>query len=99
MQARQCPWCSRWALKDKSCNYIFACGLDSTGKFHVGLGCGKSWCFECGGKFCGQYYDSVTGQKIPEAKDTHDQCCRLEKDFSMSQYCQGGHNSHCEKRW
>ena len=27
--AKQCPWCERWALKDTACNYIFACGLQT----------------------------------------------------------------------
>jgi len=34
--AKQCPWCKQWALKDRSCNYIFACGLDDNGTFHKG---------------------------------------------------------------
>jgi len=56
MDAKQCPWCDRWCLKDNACNYIFACGL-ATGAsdFLIHHGCGKSWCFECGKKFCGQY--------------------------------------------
>ena len=92
--ARQCPWCERWCLKDDACNYIFACGLDNRG-FHKGYGCGKSWCWGCGKKFCGQYYDPVTGQKLAGAKDNHDSnCCPRGEE-----YCSGGCSSHCEKRW
>jgi len=98
--AKQCPWCARWALKDAACNYIFACGLDSGRGFIKNNGCGRSWCWECGKKFCGQYYDPLTGQKLPGAKDIHDgACCQLEQGFSKETYCCGGHNSHCEKRW
>ena len=46
--AKQCPWCARWCLKDAACAYVFACGLETTGTFHVGKGCGKSWCWTCG---------------------------------------------------
>ncbi len=28
--AKQCPWCGLWALKDKACNFVFACGLAAT---------------------------------------------------------------------
>jgi hypothetical protein len=100
MEAMQCPWCKRWCLKDNACNYIFACGLDDKGKFHIGSGCGRSWCFKCGLKFCGQYYDEKTGQKTPLAKDMHNiDCCKTEESFKESEFCGGGHNSHCEKRW
>lgn len=100
MEAKQCPWCFRWCLKDGNCNYIFACGLDDTNIFHIGNGCGKSWCFQCGKKFCGQYYNSITGKKNIDAKDVHTkECCTLEKNFNINEYCEGGHNSHCEKRW
>ena len=96
--AKECPWCGRWSLKDFSCNYIFACGLDSV-KFHVGFGCGRSWCFQCGLRFCGQYYDPVTGRKMVDAKDSHDAlCCKLDKDYAREKFCPGGHNSHCQSR-
>lgn len=98
--AKQCPWCERWCLKDAACNYIFACGLDSKNKFHIGQGCGKSWCWQCGKKFCSLYYDPITGSRLPGAKDTHDNlCCRGEPGFKESAYCPGGHDSHCAKRW
>jgi hypothetical protein len=98
--AKQCPWCSRWCLKDAACNYIFACGLEENGKFKVGEGCGRSWCWQCGKKFCSLYYNPDTGIKSPSAKETHDsQCCQNESDFKREDYCQGGHNSHCDRRW
>ena len=97
---KQCPWCSRWFLKDNNCAYIFACGLDYTGKFHLGAGCGKSWCWTCGKKFCGQYIDQHTGIKTKDAKDFHDKdCCKNEKKFLIEDFCEGGHSSHCSKRW
>ena len=97
--AKQCPWCGRWALKDNACNYIFACGLATKGKFVVGAGCGKPWCFQCGKKFCGQYIDPDTGQKAggPESHDA--ECCKKEPGFKQEEYCPGGHNSHCAVRW
>ena len=59
--AKECPWCQRWWLKDNACAYIFACGLDHEDRFYVGMGCGKSWCWNCGKKYCGQYYNPETG--------------------------------------
>ena len=99
--AKQCPWCERWCLKDNACNYIFACGLPTDSpNFVVGTGCGRSWCWECGKRFCGQYIDAETGVKSPDAKENHNAtCCRSEPNFSEQTYCSGGHNSHCEKRW
>lgn len=99
--AKQCPWCERWALKDAACNYIFACGLETGGSFTIGAGCGRSWCWECGKKFCSLYIDPTTGKKVPGAKETHGACCSSaqEEGFSREAYCCGGHNSHCEKRW
>ena len=98
--AKQCPWCKRWCLKDNACSYIFACGLDHNNKFHVGFGCGKSWCWDCGKKYCSQYYDAITGKMLPDAKDRHTAlCCKEEKDFRQEEYCPGGHSGHCPKRW
>ena len=94
MDPKQCPWCQRWCLKDDSCNYIFACGLEAKGYFVIGAGCGGSWCWQCGKKFCGPYY-LPNGQKAPTAKEYHTSTCCPNKD----EYCSGGHNSHCEKRW
>jgi hypothetical protein len=95
--AKSCPWCGRWALKDDACNYIFACGLDSKLGFQVGQGCGRSWCFGCGKKFCGFYY-AVTGEKLPGAKDTHGTCCLEEPGYVREEYCNDGCSSHCLKR-
>ena len=98
--AKQCPWCARWCLKDAACNYIFACGLETSNKFVVGAGCGRSWCWQCRKKFCSVYYDSLTGLKSPSARESHSgQCCKDEADFKVDDYCPGGHNSHCDKRW
>ena len=97
-EAKQCPWCDRWCLKDKNCNYIFACGLDET-KFNIGQGCGRSWCFLCGKKFCGQLYDPKNGLRSPVERTFHDsKCCKFDKDYNYSNYCPGGHNSHCDER-
>ena len=97
-EARQCPHCQRWALKDNACSYIFACGLDEKNVFHPQSGCGKSWCWTCGKKYCGQYYSS-NGVKLTNAKDSHGDCCKHEEGFTQSEYCEGGHSSHCYKRW
>jgi hypothetical protein len=95
----ECPHCGRPALRS-GCNYVFACGLDSK-TFHPGMGCGKPYCYKCGKKFCGQRHDPVTGQLLKGKyldKHTKD-CCRKELGFSEDDYCPGGHNSHCPKRW
>lgn len=101
--AKQCPWCQRWCLKDAACNYIFACGLEDKGVFNIGAGCGRSWCWECGKKFCSVYYNPQTGIKSPSARENHDsECCKgeqVEQGFKQDNYCPGGHNSHCDKRW
>lgn len=98
--AKQCPWCQRWCLKDNACNYIFACGLPTVGAFVVDTGCGRSWCWFCGKKFCGVYIDPLTGKKLPDAKENHTaSCCKDETGFIEADYCGGGHNSHCERRW
>ena len=98
--AKECPWCKRWCLKDNACNYVFSCGLDTKGGFYIGAGCGKTWCWECGKKFCGLYTNPDTGKKMGSAKENHDaSCCCKEKGFNQNDYCPGGHNSHCSKRW
>jgi len=97
---KQCPWCERWCLKDNACNYIFACGLTDRNQFVVGAGCGKPWCFACGKKFCTPHYNPETGVQIPNSRTSHDgQCCRNEPGFKEDEYCGGGHDSHCGKRW
>lgn len=97
--AKQCPWCNRYVLKDNRCNYVFACGLDDHDVFHVGEGCGRGFCWICLRKYCGQLYDPITGER-KKARTMHDaHCCRSEPDFSEDAYCPGGHNPHCSKRW
>jgi len=99
MDAKTCPWCQRWCLKDNACNYIFACGLQTgSAGFVIGAGCGRSWCWGCGKKFCGLYYDQVTGLKLPEAKDSHDAICCLAEGVK-EEFCAGGCSSHCARRW
>jgi hypothetical protein len=98
--AKQCPHCQRWCLKDAACDYIFACGLDTRDGFVMGSGCGRSWCWVCGKKYCSQYIDIVTGKKLSNAKDNHTPfCCKEEGGFDEKNYCSGGHNPHCGKRW
>jgi len=98
--AKQCPWCQRWCLKDNACDYIFSCGLDFKGKFNVNNGCGRSWCWGCGKKYCSQYHNPETGEKLGTAKDQHDgMCCRQEVGFVQEDYCPGGHSAHCPKRF
>jgi hypothetical protein len=97
---KQCPWCLRWCLKDNACSYIFACGLDHTNKFHIHAGCGRSWCWDCGKKYCTPYYDSESGIRRVDAKDMHtSECCKKEEGFKQEEYCGGGHSSHCSRRW
>jgi len=98
--AKQCPWCQRWCLKDAACDYIFACGLDTQKGFIMDAGCGKSWCWTCGKKYCSAYINPTTGERMPNAKDRHDPfCCKEENGFREEDYCEGGHSSHCSKRW
>lgn len=98
--ARTCPWCGRLALKNDACNWV-TCGLaDAPAGFVVGAGCGHQWCFLCEGKLCGQVYDAITGAKRGGVADTHTAtCCAEEPGFSQQEFCPGGHNSHCPKRW
>ena len=98
--AKQCPWCKRWCLKDAACDYIFACGLDTRSGFVKDAGCGRSWCWVCGKKYCTLYIDPTTGNKTTNGRENHDPfCCRKEEGFSEQTYCEGGHNPHCGKRW
>jgi hypothetical protein len=97
--AKACPWCERWCLKDAACHYVFSCGLDFNNVFHVGKGCGRTWCWVCCKKYCSQYHDPVTGQRLPTAKDHHDaSCCTREPGYKKEDYCPGGHNPHCGTR-
>lgn len=102
--AKQCPWCSRWALKDEACNWV-CCGLvrDETTRadaFMHGMGCGRQWCFHCGKRLCTLLY-SPDGPDAPRlsghVNHTH-ACCSAEAAAHGveygTHYCPGGHNSH-----
>lgn len=94
-----CPHCNELFCKDNKCSFVY-CGFGGDGIFHVGYGCGKSFCYTCGKKYCGQHYDSQTGKRLSSYRDVHNaDCCRQEQGFQMSEYCCGGHSSHCDKRW
>lgn len=103
--AKKCPWCKRYVMKDDNCDYIFACGLDEHGVFHVGKGCGRAFCWKCAdvegkGRVCGQQIDPLTGQKLLGYREHHDtECCTKEEGFVQSEYCSGGDNQHVVKRW
>ncbi len=76
------------------------CGFMDDSNFRPGYGCGRSFCWTCGKKYCGAHYDALTGQKLSTFKATHDAvCCTLEKGFVQNEYCPGGHSSHCAPRW
>jgi hypothetical protein len=96
--AKQCPWCDRWALNGGACAFIFACGLDVDGVFNIGSGCGRSWCWECGKKYCGWYMDPQDGRKSKAAREEHGKCCASSPDFKDHAFCEGGHSNHCASR-
>ena len=96
--AKQCPWCDRWALNGGACAFIFACGLDVDGVFNIGSGCGRSWCWECGKKYCGWYMDPQDGRKSKAAREDHGDCCASSPDYEEGTFCEGGHSSHCATR-
>ena len=99
MDAKQCPWCARWCLKDAACNYIFACGLQTgTDIFIVGTGCGRPWCWECGKKFCDVFVDPDTGNKTNGRTFHNSECCKRDPSYVRQEFCPGGHNSHCAPR-
>lgn len=100
LHGRKCPWCGRWCLKDTACAYVFACGGADNGTFVVGSGCGGSFCWTCGKKCCGPYYDAASGARAPTARDVHDAaCCRAADGFVQAEYCGGGCNPHVAPRW
>ena len=96
--AQQCPWCDRWALNGGACSFIYACGLDAEGTFHVGAGCGRSWCWECGKKYCGWYLNPADGHRVEIRRETHGNCCQYEPGFTPDAYCAGGHSVQCAAR-
>lgn len=95
--AKQCPWCMQWALKDAACNWV-CCGDDTRDGFVAGAGCGQQWCFECGKKLCGRLFNS-DGQKQNVLTNHNAECCKTEEGFKQEEYCPGGHNSHVGVRW
>lgn len=97
VDAKQCPWCAQWALKDATCNWV-CCGDDTRDGFILGAGCGRQWCFECGKKLCGLLF-GPEGTRLNTSTNHDATCCRSEKDFKEADYCCGGHNSHVGKRW
>lgn len=93
--ARQCPWCGRWALKDRACNHV-VCGRDARG-FHVGTGCGRQYCFLCARRLCGRVYDPRTGRREVGVSESHQGTAHNptpQDPCSGPLYCPGGHNSH-----
>jgi hypothetical protein len=93
-----CPWCGFAFEKDENCSFVY-CGLLGDGNF-TSFGCGRSFCWTCGKKYCGLHYDTETRQKLSTFKSQHDtNCCEQEKGFIQDSYCPGGHSSHCAKRW
>jgi len=95
---RQCPWCKQMCLKDAACNHV-VCGVGEDGTFLVGAGCGRSFCFLCEKKLCSRLYCPDTGTKLKGGRMHHDKvCCTQEEGYVKSEYCAGGHNSHCERR-
>ena len=94
----ECPHCERMCGKDDNCNYVFACGLSDKG-FIAKHGCGRPFCFQCGKKFCGIAYDPETGRNLKHPNNHTKDCCSKEPDFNKMDYCPGGHNSHCPRRW
>ncbi len=95
---KSCPWCGFAFEKDEKCSFMY-CGLLENGNF-TSLGCGRSFCWTCGKKYCGQHYDPETRQPTTGLKSQHDaNCCKQESGFMQDAYCPGGHSSHCPKRW
>ena len=99
MDARPCPHCGRWAVKDAACNYV-VCGRARLGVLArapdgEALGCGRPWCFACGGKLCGRMFDTATG-RLEDPNEDHNHPPGTPCDGPG--YCPGGHNSHKEAR-
>jgi len=92
--AKQCPWCERWSLKDDRCNYV-VCGRPEVGVFVLGVGCGRAWCFDCGLKLCGRMYCEETGELLdPNEDHNHGHDPSAQTACSQPGFCLGGHNSH-----
>lgn len=94
---RTCPWCAQQCLKDAACNHV-VCGVCDTGAFCIGAGCGRSFCFHCEKKLCSRLFDPTTGTQLSGGRMQHDaRCCSAEPGYVASEYCPGGHNSHCTR--
>ncbi len=96
--AKQCPHCGQWALKDAACSYIFACGLADDGNFYPGAGCGRPWCWICGKKYCGQHRDPQTGAVVDPRTSHNENCCKASPDYVYEEYCQGPGHAHCSRQ-
>ena len=91
--AKACPWCQQYWLKDTACNHV-CCGVQSgTSVFNKVLGCGRQWCFKCNKKLCGQLYDPATGRRVSGVPDNHPMTCPGCLALG-DEACPGGHNSH-----
>ena len=94
---RNCPHCGRVAIKDDACNYV-VCGRTGAG-FALSaagepMGCGRPWCFQCGGRLCGRMY-ADNGDLIDSNEDhNHDQDPVARAACSGPGFCPGGHNAH-----
>ena len=94
---QQCPHCRTWCLKDDACNYV-VCGRDDTGRFRVGAGCGRPFCYFCGGKLCGRMFDPATGALL-NPDENHDHPPGPARDACAGAgFCPGGHNAHKRKQ-
>ncbi len=94
-----CPHCGEMFCKDDRCSFVY-CGLGGEDVFRVGFGCGRSFCYTCGKKYCGEHYDATNGQRLASFRENHDAvCCTLEAGFQQNEYCGGGHSTHCSRRW
>src|SRR4051812_48142056 len=92
---RQCPWCQRLCLKTvRSCNHV-VCGVDDSGKFQVGCGCGRQFCFQCEGKLCGLVYrEDGTGTGASQSHNAGQHNPTTEEPCDGEGWCPGKHNSH-----
>ena len=91
--AKQCPWCMRWHLKDSRCNYV-VCGREMRGAFRVGMGCGRAFCFACGKKLCGRMYSEEGALLNANEDHDHGHEPSAEDPCHGPEYCPGGHDAH-----
>lgn len=100
VDAMQCPWCAQYAQKDAGCNHV-VCGRDAAG-FTVGGGCGRQWCYACGGRLCGLAYDPASGAPRGASEAHSATCCLAEAadptTWEGAGWCPGGHNAHAAPR-